>query len=57
MKKKKNIMKNIYAEKRTRSANEPVIKEGVMIANFIWNNANKANGIVAPPNILPAGVV
>ena len=50
-------MKNIYAEKRTRSAKEPVISEGVMMANFIWNNAKSAKGIEAPPKTLPAGVV
>ena len=27
------------------------------LGNFIWNRANNANGIVAPPNMLPAGVV
>ena len=57
MMKKKNIMKNIYAEKRTRSANEPVISDGVMMANFIWNRAKSASGMDAPPKIFPAGVV
>ena len=57
MMKKKNIMKNIYAENLTRSANEPVISDGVIMANFIWNRANSASGIVAPPNTFPAGVV
>ena len=28
-----------------------------MMANFIWNRANSASGIVAPPSTLPAGVV
>ena len=35
-----------YPEKRTRSANDPVISEGVMMANFIWNSANNTKGIV-----------
>ena len=32
--------------KRTRSANDPVISAGVMIANFSWNSANTISGIV-----------
>ena len=28
-----------------------------MMANFIWNNAKRAKGMVAPPKTLPAGVV
>ena len=32
-------MKSRYAEKRTRSANAPVISAGVMIANLSWNSA------------------
>ena len=39
MKTKNQIMKNRYAEKRTRSAKEPVMSEGVMMANFIWKRA------------------
>ncbi len=39
-------MNTRYAEKRTRSANDPVISAGVMTANFNWNIANSASGIV-----------
>ena len=52
-------MKTRYAEKRTRSANEPVIRDGVIMANFIWKRAYSArgmvgasNGYVAPPTFL-----
>ena len=31
---------------RTRSANDPVISAGVMIANFSWNSAKTISGIV-----------
>ena len=36
-----------YAEKRTRSANEPVIKAGVMIANLSWNIEKTSKGTVS----------
>ncbi len=34
MKRLNKTMNNKYAENRTRSANEPVIRAGVMIANL-----------------------
>ena len=40
-------MNSRYDENRTRSANEPVIKAGVMIANLSWNIAKTISGIVA----------
>ena len=42
----KSMMKSRYDENRTRSANDPVIKAGVMIANLSWKNAKSINGIV-----------
>ena len=42
----KSIMNTRYAEKRTRSANAPVMSDGVMIANFIWKSAKSASGMV-----------
>ena len=39
-------MNSRYDENRTRSANEPVIRAGVMIANFSWNSAKTTSGIV-----------
>ena len=42
----KSVMNTRYAEKRTRSANDPVIRAGVITANFNWNIANSASGIV-----------
>ena len=39
-------MNSRYAENRTRSANEPVISAGVMIANLSWNIAKTSSGIV-----------
>ena len=41
-----STMNRRYPEKWTRSANEPVISDGVMMANFIWNRAKRASGIV-----------
>ena len=40
-------MNSRYDENRTRSANEPVISAGVMIANLSWNIAKTSSGIVA----------
>jgi hypothetical protein len=31
---------------RTRSANDPVISAGVMMANFNWNSAKRISGMV-----------
>ncbi len=39
-------MNNIYEVNFILSEKDPVINAGVMIANFNWNKANKANGIV-----------
>ena len=39
-------MNSRYDENRTRSANEPVIKAGVMMANLSWKNAKSTSGIV-----------
>ena len=41
-----SAVKVTYDQKRTRSANDPVISAGVMIANFRWNNAKMTSGIV-----------
>ncbi|MNL32760.1 hypothetical protein D3C87_1546330 [compost metagenome] len=46
MKMVNKLMKIKYEIKRTRSANEPVIIAGAIIANFIWNKAKSINGIV-----------
>ncbi len=42
----KSTMKITYALKRTRSANAPVIRAGVMMANFSWNSAKSISGMV-----------
>ncbi len=42
-----STMNSRYDENRTRSANEPVIKAGVMIANLSWNIAKITSGTVA----------
>src|ERR1700742_4504369 len=39
-------MKIMYELKRIRSAKAPVIKAGVITANFNWNMANNTRGIV-----------
>ena len=42
-----STMNSRYDENRTRSANEPVISAGVMIANLSWNIAKITSGTVA----------
>ena len=39
-------MNSRYDENRTRSANDPVIRAGVMIANLSWNSAKSSSGTV-----------
>ena len=39
-------MNSRYDENRTRSANDPVISAGVMIANLSWNSAKSISGTV-----------
>jgi hypothetical protein len=42
----KRTVKVTTAQKRTRSANDPVMSAGVMIANFRWNRAKMTSGMV-----------
>ena len=42
----KSTMNSRYEENRTRSANDPVIRAGVMIANLSWNIAKIRSGTV-----------
>ena len=46
MKMLNRTMNSRYDENRTRSANDPVIRAGVMIANLSWNIAKISSGTV-----------
>ena len=47
-------MNSINDEKRILSANPPVMRAGVIIANLSWNTANNAKGMVAAKSGLGA---